>query len=180
MLDLRLIFRRDGTFHPASRFDLERAHATYGDGEEVRAKTSHKRSVRQNDYFHAICEDAWLNQRTGPQLPNWRALKAWLLIRVGHCNERRVHVGKLTLKEAMAAGAALALALRINDEFVGVSYDKATGEFVMRAARSVSFNAVTSDEMGEIVDNVVAAICTEILPGTEPEEIRTQAKARAA
>jgi hypothetical protein len=120
-----------------------------------------------------MCEHAFDNQRAGPELPTWRHLKDWLLIHpdVGHCQERRVKVGKLTPREAQAAGVALATALRTGEDFVGVGYDTKHGEFVVRTAKSVSFRAVTSDDMAAITDKVVGLICKEILPGTDPEDL---------
>lgn len=169
MLEQRLIYRGSGTYQTATRLDLTLAEQTFEVGEEVAAKVTHRRSVRQNNLFHAICEHAHDNQRAGPVMASWRALKQWLLIRVGHCDERRIHVGDLSLKEVKAAGMALALGLRARDDYVAVAYDRRTGEFVERTAKSIRFTAAMSDDMKELFDKVVALICDEIVPGAEPE-----------
>jgi len=171
MLDQRLIYRGGGTYQTATRFDLELAERTFEHGEEVAAKVTHKRSLRQNNTFHAMCEYAHDNQRAGRVLASWRALKAWLLIEAGHHDERRFKVGQLTIKEAKAAGAALAYGLRARGDYVAVAYDPKTWEFIERTAKSVKFTATLSDDMRELFDRVVHIICTEIIPGTDPEEL---------
>lgn len=177
MIELRLRYEGGGRFQTMTRLDLELAAGTFDQGEECAGKITHKRSLRQNNLFHACCEHAHDNQRAGPVLPSWRHLKQWLLIRVEHCTERRTKVGNLSIAEAKAAGAALALCLRSRDDYVAVSYDPKTFEFVERTAKSVRFTATMSDEMGELFDKVVTVICTEIIPGMDPEAFVEHVKA---
>jgi hypothetical protein len=177
MLEQRLIYRGGGTYQTATRLDLELAERTFQAGEECAAKITHKRSVHQNNLFHAMCHYAHDNQRAGIILPTWQALKQYLLIRADHFDERRVHVGKLTMATAEAAGKALAIGLRARDGYVGVAYDPRTGEFVERTAKSVRFTATMSDEMAVLFDKVLHVICEEIVPGADPEEFIETVKA---
>ncbi len=84
MLDLRLRYQGNGTFHTASKLDLDLAEEKVEKHALLRAKVSHPRSLRQNAYFHALIEAAYDNPQAGPQVSDWRHLKAWLLIQAGH------------------------------------------------------------------------------------------------
>lgn len=173
MLDLRLRFDRSlGAFRPAGKLDYELANGEYEDGELVRAKTSHARSVRQNDYFHALVEAAYDNQRGGPQLPSWRHLKSWLLIQAGHCDVKKFEPRSLTP----------AVAAYLRQQFDTVDFTTDGDAIYMKTARSVRFGrgGPSHDEMSAIVDRVVALICTDIVPGCSPDEMMSAARARAA
>lgn len=177
MLDLRLRHMGGGTFQTATRLDFEAAVAEYGEGETVRAKTSHARSVRQNAFFHALVEAAYENQRGGPKLPSWRHLKSWLLIRAGHCEVKRF--------EPEAMTPEVARFLRSTFDTIHVTVDRRTNEILVKVARTVQFgkDGPSADEMGEVVDRVVALICDPtdgIVPGMDPAAIMDHAKSRAA
>lgn len=177
MLDLRLKYMGGGTFQTATKLDFELAADEYEQGETVRAKTSHARSVRQNAYFHALVEAAWENQRGGPRLPSWRHLKSWLLIRAGHCDVKRFEPEAMTRE--------VAAFLRVAFDTIDVTADAKTGEIIVKVARSVRFGqgGPGHDKMCEVVDRVVALICDPhdgIVPGMDPASIMDHAKARAA
>ena len=180
MLDIQLRYKGQGVFQTAASLDFRLANDELEAGEMVRARVSRLRSVRQNNLFHALIQAAFDNQRGGPDLPSWEHLKAWLLIQAEHVNEKRVFVGNLSLKEAKAAGTAIAAALRGGSDYVAIAYDPNTHEFVERSAKSVSFRKVTSDEMAAIMDKVVEIVCTEIVPGMDPESILNMARSKAA
>jgi hypothetical protein len=177
MLDQRLIYRGGGTYQTATRLDLELAERAFRKDEEVAARLTHKRSVRQNNTFHRLIQYAHENQRGGPILPSWEHLKQYLLIRAGHYSERRFTVGRLAMPQAESIGKALAHFLRANDGYVAVAYDPRTGEFVERRAASVRFRAVVSDDMAVLFDAVANIICQEIIPGADPDELVEMAKA---
>jgi hypothetical protein len=178
-VDLRLVHTGGGNFRPRTKLDFELCLSTFDDGEMVRAKVSKARSVRQNGYFHALIQAAFENQRGGPQVETWEHLKSWLLIEAGHCDEVRINVGSMSEADAKTVAGGMARELKRRFDTVGVSYDRSSKEVVMRFARSVAFRAVDREKMGEIVDRVVAVICTVVVPGVDPETIMNQAKARA-
>lgn len=170
MLDLRLEYVGGGQFRTRSKLDYELCCSELENGEHVRAKVTHQRSVRQNDYFHGLIEAAWENQRGGPQLPSWRHLKSWLLIQVGHCDVRQFSARAMTPD----------VAAYLRQQFDTVDFTTDGKSIFMKTAKSVSFKATSGDEMSEIVDKVVAIICTEIVPGVDPETIMSMARERAA
>ncbi len=180
MLDLRLRYRGGGTFQTAGRLDYDLAETEFERGKLVRAKVSAPRSVRQNDFFHALIEAAWENQRGGPRLPTWRHLKAYLLIEAGHCTETRLPLGRMTSNQAAEIAGKLAGALRRQYDTAWVTYSQTRNEIILRFAKSVSFRAVDGDEMREITDKVVSLICTEIVPGMDPQSILDMARSKAA
>lgn len=170
MLDLRLRYLGGGKFQAAGRLDFELAGKELDDGEVVRAKITHQRSIKQNAFFHALIAAAWENQRGGPKLPSWEHLKGWLLIQVGHCEVKQF--------SAKAMTAEVAQHIRRTSPMVDFTTD---GESIfMKTAKSVSFKSTSADEMGPIVDAVVSLICTEIVPGVKPEQLLDMAKERAA
>ena len=170
MLDLRLEHIGGGQFRPRSKLDYELCCKELEPGEHVRAKITHQRSVRQNDYFHALIEAAWESQRGGPQLPTWRHLKSWLLIQAGHCDVKQFALNAMTAE----------VAAHLRRTFDTLEFTTDGKSIFMKVARSVSFKATNSAEMKEIVDKVVAIICTEIVPGMDPDTIMNQARERAA
>lgn len=177
MLDLRLEYAGGGQFRCGSKMDFDLCNAALVAGERVRAKVSKVRSVRQNDFFHALIQAAHENQRGGPDCPTWLHLKSWLLIEVGHCDEVRIATPGMTETAVRALVPGIVAALKQRVDNIGVFYDRRGAALIMRFAKSVSFRAVTSDDMKEIVDKVTAIICTTIVPGLDPETIFNMAKA---
>lgn len=165
MPDLRLRYEGNGAFRVASKLDLELAERTFQPQEFVRAKASRQRSVRQNDFFHALIEAAFDNQRGGPLLPTWRHLKSWLLIQAGHCD--------VTTFEPSAMTPAVAKALRATFDNVDFTHDGR--RIYMKVARSVRFDGPDSDEMSAIVDRVVEIIAAHIVPGVDPASLLAMA-----
>jgi hypothetical protein len=181
VLELRLRYEGNGTFQTAGRRDWELVGAELESGAVLRARIWRPRSVRQNDFFHALIEAAFESQRGGPRLPSWRHLKAYLLIQAGHCEDVRLRLGRRqTEGEAVTMAGTLAGALRRRFDTTWVTYDRRRREIVMRFAKSVSFREVDGERMGEITDRIVDLIAREIVPGATPEEIMGEAKRRAA
>lgn len=170
-----------GRFQTAQRLDFDLANKEFSSGELARAKIMRPRSVRQNNFLHALIEAAFENQRGGPQLPTWRHLKSYLLVSIGHCDEVRTQLPRGTNREeAVRFTGSLAGALRRNYDTVWTTLDLKRSEVVMRFAKPTDFGSVDADEIREIVDGVVALICTEIVPGAEPEKLLNEARGRTA
>lgn len=179
MLDLRLRYEGQGRFQTASKTDFDLCSEELQQGALLRAQITQSRSIRQNSFFHAVCEAAYENQRSGPKLPSWRHLKAYLLVMAGHCEEVRTKLGKRQSQdEAVVMVGAIAGALRRRFDTVWTTLDPNTHEIVMRFAKSTS--KLTKDEMGEVLDKVLARIVLEIVPGTDPESLLNMARSKAA
>lgn len=179
MLDLHLVYLGQGRFSTASKRDLDSASLALMPNERVRARITKKRSVQQNEFFHALVQVAHDNQRSGQPLPSWRHLKSHLLIRVDHCDEARIDLHECSPSMAAVVAKGMTAELRRRFDTVETSYDRKRHQIVMRFARSVSFSECTRERMGEIVDHVTAIICNEIVPGTTPEQLFTMARDRA-
>jgi hypothetical protein len=181
MLDLRLRYEGAGRFQTATKLDFDLAAETYSQGDVVRAETTQPRSLRQNNYLHAIIQSAHETQSGGPRFGHWKQMRAWLLIEAGYCNEERFKVPGTSRNVATAFGKGLAQALRRGERYEAVAYDPKTAEFVIRTPISLKFHgkdALTADEAGELTDRIVAIVCTEIVPGMDPQSIMDNAKAR--
>ncbi len=168
-LELRLEYCGEGKFRTATRLDWDLCQKELASRRQVFARISKPRSARQNAMFHAMIQDAFLNQRAGPQFPTWEHLKGWLLIQAGHCEVMRFD------PEAMTP----AVAARLRHTFTGVDFTADRSSIYMKIAKSVSFAKADADVMKDIVDRVIDIICTEIVPGTTPDEL-TQATGMAA
>lgn len=177
-VDLRLTYVGGGRLQARGKLDLELLEREFEAGEVLRVKAGKMRSVKQNDFFHALIQAAFANQNGGPSMANWEQLKAWLLIEAGHCDEHRIDVRGMSAAQAGIVAGGMAKVLRTKIETCQVTYDRGTHEVIMRFAKSVSFRAADRETMGEIVDRVVAIICTTIMPGSDPATILNQAKAK--
>jgi hypothetical protein len=175
MLDLRLKYEGGGRFQTAHRLDFDLAEGEFEKGAMLRAKVMRPRSIRANNLFHALCEAAYENQRSGPSLTSWRALKDWLLVEAGHVTEKRQKVGPMSKRDMMMA-RALVMAMRGEHDYVGLAYDPKRGEFVVRTPASTA--KLGQEQFGELLDKVLAIICTEIMPGMDPESILNEARGR--
>lgn len=142
------------------------------------AKLIKPRSLRQNNLLHGLIQAAYENQRGGPQVDSWEHLKAWLLIRAGHCDERRVSIDGLSAPQAMTLAGAVSAAIKAGGP--GTLVFATSREIVFRTARSVSFAKADSAVMQPVVDRVIDLICSEIVPGSTPEQLMDAAKRRAA
>jgi len=170
MLDLRLKYLGGGKFQTAGSLDFDLCGKELDEGETVRARVTHQRSVKQNAFFHALIAAAWENQRGGPQFPSWEHLKGWLLIKVGHCDVKQFAANAMT--------AEVARHIRLTNPMADFTTD---GESIfMKTAKSVSFKSTSAEEMAPVVDAVVALICSEIVPGVTPAQLLGMAKDRAA
>jgi hypothetical protein len=172
VIELRLTYEGNGAFRVATKLDFDLASQEFDQGDRVRAQITKPRSIRQNAYFHALVQAAFDNQRGGPQVETWEHLKSWLLIHAGWCEEYRFKRGSLSKEVAEV--------LRRKFDFVDFTVVERTGEIIMRFAKSISFKACPPEKMSEIMDKAVAIICTEIVPGMDPETIFNMARGKAA
>lgn len=169
MLDVYLIHAGGGALRPASKMDFELITGSVGPNEKVRAKITKRRSVQQNEFFHALIEAAFENQRGGPNLPTWRHLKSWLLIKAGWCDVYEFPPDAMTPQVA-------AILRRVFDT---VDFTTDGKKIWLKVARSVRFHGgADSDEMREIVDQIVEIITTEIVPGVKPDDLLNMARDR--
>lgn len=179
---LRMRYEGDGVFRAATKLDYEKCLEAYSQGDVLRAELSRPRSITQNNYFHALVEAAWDNQRGGPRFGNWRTLKGYLLVRAEHSTERRMKLPRGTPRSvAVAIGSGLALLIRHSADYIGISYDPKANEIVARFPGSMKFHgpdALSSDDASEIIDKVIALICTEIVPGADPKLLVGEARSR--
>jgi hypothetical protein len=165
MLDLRLKFISPGHFVTATKADFDAASAEYKPGQEIIARTSSRRSGRQNSYFHVILQNAHASQQAGPQQPTWEHLKAHVLNAVGHCDVKRFEARAMTREATQAIRAAF---------HVEFFVDRKTNEIIMKTPRRT--RNLGKEEMGALIDKALDYICREIVPGTDPEDLRAMAK----
>lgn len=170
MIELGLIYNGNGTFRLRTHFDFKLCQKNFEDGEALRAKVDHQRSVKQNAYFHALIQAAWENQRCGPQFPTWEHMKSWLLIQAGHCDVKHFDPGSMTPQ----------VAAYLRNVFDTVDFTTDGNRITMKTAKSVSFKRCDAAVMKEVVDRVAEIICTDIIPGARPNELFDMAKEKAA
>lgn len=169
-VQLRLIYNGNGTFRVREHLDFKICQEQFGAGEVLHAKVTHQRSLKQNDYFHALIQAAWENQRSGPHLPTWEHLKHWLLIQADHCDVFELEPSSMTPQVAAI----------FRKTFDTVDFTEKGGRIFMKVAKSVSFKKCDGEAMKQVVDRVVAIICEEIVPGARPQDIFEMAKTKAA
>ena len=157
---LRLVYEGGGRFRVASTYDLEAVETQFAAGEAVEMRPAKGRSLQQHRWFMQLISEAFDNQSAGPVFDNSERLRKWLLIRVGHCTERRFH------PRAMTAEVAAWLRQQYDD------MDFATDRvwIYARTAKSISFRACNSEAMCEIADRVVDVVCAEIVPGSSRDD----------
>lgn len=179
-LDLRLEYLGGGHYRTLGKLDFDLSEAQLEHGERVRVRVTKLRSLRQNAYFHALIDAAFENQRGGPKLESPAHLKSWLLIEAGHCDLVSFSIGKTPPLMAALVCGGFAKVVRQRFDYVGTHVDTKRNEIVMKFAKSVSFAKCDAEAMAGVVDKVVSIICTEIVPGCDPEALLNMAKERAA
>jgi len=153
-LTLELCYNGDGSFRTSSPFDFKLAQSRLGEGELIRVSVSRGRSSKQNRLFHALIQAAFDNQVHGPMLETVDHMRAYLLIRAGHCNETRIPTAKQSAKDVVSTARHMSAFLRQHYEY----YETA--------------NAV--------MQRVIDEICGNICPGTTPDSLLDMAKLEAA
>jgi hypothetical protein len=146
----------------------------------IRVKLTRMRSVRQNAFFHALIQAAFENQRGGPKVDTWEHLKGWLLVEAGHFDEARFSIGSIHPSVAALVGGGFAKEMRKRWSYMATGVDTKRNEIYMRFPQSVSFKSCDAERMKQVVDRVTAIICTEVVPGMDPETIMKMSTARAA
>lgn len=183
MPEVVLIFDGNGRFHTGSKGDLHLCNERFEPGERVRAKITKKRSTRQNGFFHALIHQGFVNQQAGPEFEDEDQMKGWILLKAGWSTEERIGFPpdlpgskKQRVQWMVPFVADLASRQRARHGSVAVAIDPNSEEIVFRYPRSTNFEKCDAEEFGKIVDKAVDLICTVIVPGTSPEELRTMAK----
>lgn len=178
MLELRLEYLGSGKFQTLFPTDYEEAETGLTIGDKLRAQLTHQRSVRQNNYFHALVQQAFENQRGGKRLPSWKHLRSHLLISAGHCIEERVSLKGIPPKLIEPLLTSTARVLRKHSEVLEIAFDRRQEEVIYRAAKSWSFRETGSAEAKKILDRVIAQIVTEIVPGMDVTRFTREARMR--
>lgn len=178
MLELRLEYLGNGRFQTLHSIDFAEACEKLTTGDKLRAQLTHQRSVRQNNYFHALVQQAFENQRGGKKLPTWKHLRSHLLIAAGHCNEDRISVKGVPMRLIQPLLVSQARILRRHTDVLETSYDPRSEEIVYRTAKSWSFRETGSEEAKRILDRVIAIICSEIVPGMDVTRFTREARLR--
>ena len=157
MTELELIYEGRGRFVTADKGSLAIAHEEFGEGEVLTFRAAKKRSLRQLRWFFHMVHAALDNQRAGPDFQgDPERLRKWLLIRVGHCNEKRFAPQAMTRE----------VAAWLRETYSDIDLSTNGHEIIVRTARSISRKECGHDEMCAIADRVVDVICEEIVPGS--------------
>jgi hypothetical protein len=156
MLELQLIYEGNGRFRTASRVDLTIASERFGAGEIIEASVGKRRSRKQHGWFFAMVGAAHENQSAGPLFDDAEQLRAWLLIKAGHCDVREFDPRAMTRE----------VAAWVKQTFRAVDFTTDGRRIYAKTPRSIAFKAVGSAEMMEIANRVVDVICTDIVPGS--------------
>lgn len=179
-LTLELTYGGDGSFRTASPFDYKLAQRALGEGEVIRVSVSRGRSSKQNRMFYALVQAALDHQVHGPMLETADHMKAYLLIRAGHCNESRIPLSKQSAKETMFAARRMSAFLRQHYDFCETQYDDKRSDLVLRVAKPWRFSRTDHETATAVMERVVKEICENIVPGTTPEQLLDMAKQEAA
>jgi hypothetical protein len=177
-IELHVWRHGDGALHAATPLD-DQIISKLPRGQRYVAKLMLPRSHRQNNLLHGIIQAAFANQRGGPQVESWEALKGWLLIQAGHCTETAIDLRGMRPSAAAAMAGAVAAALRERSTFAEVAISRERSALLIRTPKSVSFKKADSETMQPVVDRVLDIICTQVVPGTTPEQVMDMARRKA-
>jgi hypothetical protein len=167
--DLRLKYIGNAHFVAASHADYQAAVAEFKLGEELVARLTRRRSLRQNNYLHVIIQNAHDSRpEPDPRQPTWEHLKAHILNAVDHCDVKRFAPGSMTREVAETMRGAF---------YVEYFVDRKTCEIIQKTPRRT--RSLTKEEMGALIDRVLNYICRKIVPGTNPEDLRRLAQEAA-
>lgn len=175
MLDLQLIHLGNGRFAASSRLDHDLAARLPING-TVRAKITQRRSSDEHRYFFAMIARAFENNRAGPsfdECPTPEHLRAWLLIKAGHCDTQTFEPRAVTAPVVRWMKAIAPMT------FWSVTKD---GTIIARTAKSISFSKADESVFNPIVNKVIDIIVEEVVPGTThadwaPDKFRDDVKA---
>lgn len=159
MLDLQLIHLGNGRFATASKLDHDLAATLPANG-KVRAKITQPRSVDEHRWFFAVIAKAFENNRAGPspdECPTPEHLRAWLLIKAGHCDTQTFE------PQAVTAPVVRWMKQVQPMTFWSVTRD---GHIIARTAKSISFSKADEALFNPIANRVIDIIIEEVVPGT--------------
>lgn len=180
MFEIQLIYEGNGRYRAATKLDWQISNELFGQGEIIEVRPGKKRSRKQHGWFFAMLTSAYENQSAGPEFVDSEHLRAWLLIKVGHCDVAEFDPGSIS--RPMAAW--------LRKTFRAIDFTERGGKIFAKTPRSISFKSVGSAEMTEIANKVVEVIMAEIVPGTtwddwipyidEGKRLAAEARKRAA
>lgn len=157
MIDLQLIHEGGGRFRSATKLDHGIATEKFGAGEIVIARIGKRRSVPQHNWFFSMIAAAFDNQSAGPPFDDTEQLRAWLLIKAGHCDVKVFQPRSMTRE--------VAAWLRMTFRAVDFTMDRA-GNIHAKTPRSIAFSKCGAEDMAEIANRVVDVIMADIVPGS--------------
>lgn len=156
---LQLIHLGNGRFAAASRLDHDLAAQLPVNG-KVLAKITQPRSVNELRYFFAMIASAFNNNRAGPSLdecPTPEHLRAWLLIKAGHCDTQTFEPRAVTAPVVRWMKSVAPMT------FWSVAKD---GTIIARTAKSISFSKADESVFNPVVNKIIDIIVAEVVPGT--------------
>ena len=156
MFELQLIYEGNGRYRAATKLDWQISNERFGQGEVIEVRAGKKRSRKQHGWFFQMLHRAFENQSAGPQFDDAEQLRAWLLIKAGHCDVKAFQPGAMTRE----------VAAWLRQTFRAVDFTADSKGIYAKTPRSISFKAVGSAEMTEIANKVAEIIMAEIVPGT--------------
>lgn len=159
MFELQLIYEGNGRYRAATKLDWQISNEWFGQGEIIEVRPSKKRSRRQLGWFFSMLDSAFDNQSAGPPFDDAEQLRAWLLIKAGHCDVKAFEPGAMTRE----------VASWLRQTFRAVDFTADSKGIYAKTPRSISIygaNAINSTEMTEIANKVAEIIMAKIVPGT--------------
>lgn len=180
MFELQLIYEGNGRYRAATKLDWQIGQERFGQGEIIEVRAGKKRSRKQHGWFFQMIGSAFENQRAGPQFDDSEQLRAWVLIKAGHCDVKAFQANAMTRD----------VAAWLRQTFRAVDFTTDGTSIFAKTPRSISFKSCGSAEMTEIANKVAEIIMAEIVPGTtwadwqpyldEGERLAAAARKRAA
>ena len=183
MFEIQLIYEGNGRYRAASKLDWQLSNEHFGQGEVIEVRPGKRRSRRQHGWFFHMIASAYDNQSAGPEFVDSEHLRAWLLIKVGHCDVAEFDPGSIS--RPMAAW--------LRKTFRAIDFTERRGKIFAKTPRSISIygpNAIGSAEMTDIANKVAEVIMSDIVPGTtwddwlpyidEGKRLAAEARKRAA
>lgn len=176
-MEIRLRYEGNAVFRPAFKPDFEHIMAELHQGDLVRVSKS--RSSKQNRLFHGLIQAAFDNQRAGPDFDKWEQLKGWCLVEAGHCFRDEISLEGLPVKDVAKVVGSITASIRRHSEYLRSTYSKSRHALVLEYPKHWRFSRTEHHVACEVLDKVVSIICTDIMPGSSPEDILSMGKARA-
>lgn len=153
---------RDGAMHPASKVWANRAAEQFHAGELVKLERVEERSGKSHAHLFAIIRASWLTlpEELALEFPTSEHLRAWLLIRAGHCTIMKVACpDRKTAMDFFRIAQAL-------DEFAVVMLSDSV--ITISRAKSISYREVQGKQF-QVIKSTVMDILADMLHITKEQ-----------